>query len=41
LQRNAGIKVVNMLVALVILVAVAASAGAIFETAHEDTRYCC
>lgn len=37
-----GIKLVNMLVALlVILVAVAASAGAILETAREDTRYCC
>jgi len=30
-----------MLVALVILVFVAASAGAIVETAREDTRYCC
>lgn len=30
-----------MLVALVIIAAVLASAGAILETAHEDTRYCC
>ena len=36
-----GIKLINMLVAFVILVAVAASAGAILETAHDDARYCC
>jgi hypothetical protein len=41
MARGGGIQFVNMLVALVILVAVAASAGAILETAREDTRFCC